>query len=193
MTSMLKAALAVSLVCAAGSASAATIQFSAAEAPGVSCCGLVDPDAFAHLGVKVENAYWYRDSRDTFDLAGPGAQGEGLALFNSGKATLTLLPAVSQITFQYFVITGHTGTYTALGSSSQVVDSFTIGAPGSDALGTHTFFGDIKYLTFAGDPGYVTVSGITTTSVPEPESLALTLAGVGVVATTLSRRARRRA
>lgn len=193
MTSMLKAALAVSLVCAVGTSSAATIQFSAAEAPGVSCCGLVDPDAFAHLGVKVENAYWYRDSRDTFDLAGPGAQGEGLALFNSGKATLTLLPAVSQITFQYFVITGHTGTYTALGSSSQVVDSFTIGAPGSDALGTHTFFGDIKYLTFAGDPGYVTVSGITTTSVPEPESLALTLAGVGVVATTLSRRARRRA
>ncbi|MBI2733107.1 MAG: PEP-CTERM sorting domain-containing protein [Aquabacterium sp.] len=193
MPSMLKTALAVSLACVAGSASAATIQFSAAEAPGVSCCGLVDPDAFAHLGVKVDNAYWYRDYRDTFDLPSPAAEGEGLALFNAGKATLTLLSAVSQISFQYFVITGHSGTYTALGNASQVVDSFTIGAPGADALGTHTFFGDIKYLTFAGDPGYVTVSGITTTSVPEPESLALVLAGAGVVSAALSRRARRRA
>lgn len=193
MTSMLKAALAVSLVCAAASASATTIQFSAAEAPSVSCCGLVDSNAFAHLGVQVDNAYWYRDSRDTFDVAGPGSQGEGLALFNSGKATLTLLSPASEISFQYFVITGHTGTYSALSSSSQVIDSFTVGAPSADALGTHTFYGDIKYLTFAGDPGYVTVSGITTTAVPEPESLALTLAGAGVVGAALSRRARRRA
>lgn len=78
----------------AGTASAATVNFTDEEAPGVTCCGLMDPDAYAAYGLKVDNVYfyWYSDSRDTFDT-------EGVSLFALPTATITFAVVSPMVDF----------------------------------------------------------------------------------------------
>ena len=65
--SILALSVASALAAFAASASAVTVNFTDEEAPGVTCCGLMASDAYAAQGLTVDKAYWYPDSRDTFD------------------------------------------------------------------------------------------------------------------------------
>lgn len=161
-------------------ASAISVNFSTAEAPGVTCCGLVDSTAYAAYGLTVDNAYWYEDSRDTFDL-------QGLSIFTPPTATITFAAVSPTVEVQYFVIGGYTGTYAAFDGHWAPLGSLVVDASTGDVLGTHGFSGGVKYLTFAGDAGFAQVSGVTF-AVPEPETYALMLAGLGVVGALVRRR-----
>lgn len=77
----------------AGTASATTVNFTDEEAPGITCCGLLDPDAYAAYGVKVDNVYWYSDARDTFD-------NEGVSLFALPTATITFAVVSPTVDFE---------------------------------------------------------------------------------------------
>jgi hypothetical protein len=128
----------------------------------------------ANYGITIDNAYLYRDGRDTFD-------GIGVSV---GEVPDVGTPQTGTITF------------CAYDSLSNLVDSFTIGA---NQLGTHLFNapGRISYLTWSSNGGFGQVTGLRydydgvtdgrnddlpPTSVPEPSPfllLGLMLAGLG--------------
>lgn len=172
--------IAAGLSALSGAASATTVNFTSAEAPGVTCCGLMDSSAYSAYGLTVTGAYWYADGRDTFD-------GQGLSVFTAPTATIALSSTSASIDFQYWVIGGFRGTYEAFDSGMTSLGSFTVDATGGDVLGTHSFSGGVKYLTFSGDTGFTQVSSITF-AVPEPETYALMMAGLGVLGAVARRR-----
>jgi hypothetical protein len=175
--------LSLALLGVASAANAAVINFTDEEAVlPVSCCGTVAPNSFS--GVTVNNVYWCPDPRDTFD-------GEGIAV-DTDPATIVFDSVTTFVTFQYWVIYGFTGTYSALDSLNNVVDTFVVGAPNVDALGTHTFNGAIKTLQFSGTRAFIQVSGVEFESSPVPEPASLTLLGLGLAAAVRTR-ARRKA
>lgn len=173
--------IAASLSAFGSAASANTINFTSAESPSVSCCGLMDSNAYSAYGVTVNGAYWYADGRDTFD-------GQGISVYNAPTATITLDNVSASLSFEYFVISGNRGTYEAFDAGMNSLGVFTVDATGGgDVLGTHNFSGGVKYLAFSGNQGYTQVSGITF-AVPEPETYAMLMAGLGIVASVARRR-----
>jgi hypothetical protein len=172
--------IAASMLAVAGSATATTVNFTDEESPGVTCCGLMASNAYAAYGLTVNDAYWYRDGRDTFDQ-------EGIAIRNAPTATIIFNSGTNGVSFQYFVIAGNRGVYEAFDAASNSLGSLVVSASNGNLLGTHAFGGLVDRLTFSGNAGFVQVSGVTFEGqkVPEPsilELLALGLAGSGFAA-----------
>jgi hypothetical protein len=193
------------LVCAS-SANAATFtpRFSDYAFPG----SLFTVDAAANTffsaayGINVSNAYLYKDSRDTFDGIGV-ANGPVSGIGSPQTGRVSFLDTTDFVTVDYLAILAT--TYTAFSSSGVQLASFN--SPGNTSNGTFTLNGGgdvIAYLTFSSSGGYGTISSLTynydgTTgngntdlpnvpAVPEPETYAMMLAGLGLVGAIARRR-----
>lgn len=162
-------------------ASAMTVNFTSAEAPGV-CNGCPVTTEYLPYGLMISDAYWYSDARDTFDA-------QGLSIYVAPTAMIAFVAVTPSVDFEYWVITGNRGHYEAFDSGMGSLGSFDVDASAGDMLGTHSFAGGVKYLAFSGAAGFVQVSAVTY-AVPEPGTYALMLGGLAVVGLALRRRQR---
>lgn len=148
-----------------------------------------------NYGITIDNAYLYKDSRDTFDGIGVSV-GEVSEIGSAQTGKITFLDTTDFVSVDYWSI--RSTTYSAYDTLNALIDTFTVGA---DQLGTHLFStsGRISYITWASDGGYGQVTGLrydydgTTDGenddlppigVPEPSPfvlLGLMLAGLGFV------------
>ena len=195
--------LAIGAVMAAASvAQAATFTptFDTPTFPGTQFTVTSDPAYNAYytenFGITVDNAYLYIDSRDTFDGVGI-ANGTVAEIGSSQAGRIDFLDTTNFVTIDYLAL--RTGIYNAYGLDGSLLSTFTAD-PGN---GTQTLAGGlISYITFGGDGGYVTVSGLTynydgttdgentdlPSTVPVPAGLPLLLAGLAGLGVLARRR-----
>ena len=148
-----------------------------------------------NYGIQIDNAYLYKDSRDTFDGIGV-ANGEVSKIGKAQSARITFLDTTDFVSIDYLSL--QAGTYSAYSLAGGLLDSFNTGSAtvnGSYLFNTGTL---ISYIEFSGTGGYNAISGLrydydgttdgrnddVTTSVSEPTTLALfglSLAGLGFV------------
>lgn len=159
--------------------SAGTITFEEVPLPD----GAPVTNQYEAFGILCQNAYYYIDSRDTFD-------GVGISILGTSPGIVTFTSPTDGLSIDYWVIQGTIGTYSAFNSADTLLDSFTVDATGStDLLGTYNFAdADIAMLEFSGNPGYIQVSTLRFESVPEPYTWTLILAGLAAVALRRYRR-----
>jgi hypothetical protein len=182
MNKALALAVAAALAGFSGIANASTtISFNNTECP--SCTNQASiTNQWSSYGLTVNNAYWYTDSRDTFD-------GMGLSIGYGGNTSSINFNQVSNgITIDYWTISGNSTTYEALDASNNVLGTFNVTASNGDALGTYTFSGPVKELVWIGNSGYGQVSTLTINPVPEPGEYALMAAGLGLVGFMVKRK-----
>ena len=171
------------LAFATSAANATTVHFTTADATeAVSCCGPVSPTAWSGSGLTVLGAYYYFDPRDTFDR-------EGLSVFpvgGPGTASIIFASVTPTVTVDYWSIGGHSVSVSAYDAGHLLLG--TVGVGGAvDSFGTHTFGGGVKSLEWSGDGGFAQISTVTF-AVPEPETYALMLAGLGLLGFVARRR-----
>lgn len=152
---------AIALILTAGAASAATFTptFDTPDFTGTQFNVEGDPaynafytDAY---GITVENAYLYRDNRDTFDGIGLSA-GERQTIGSPQSGRINFLDSTDFVSVDYVAL--RAGTYQAYGADNSLIDAFS--SPGGN--GTETLSGGIiSYLTFSGTGGFVNVSSLT--------------------------------
>lgn len=112
-----------------------------------------------NFGISIENAYLYKDSRDTFDGLGI-ANGNVSEIGSSQDGRINFLDTTDFVTVEYFAILS--GTYEAYSAVNALIDSFSVSVSGAAVNGVETLSGGIiSYLLFRGSGGYVTVSGLT--------------------------------
>ncbi|MBP6014103.1 MAG: PEP-CTERM sorting domain-containing protein [Alphaproteobacteria bacterium] len=179
------AAFAVGALLAFGTtnASATVINFTDVEAPGVSCCGLVNPNAWSSYGITVSGAYWYQDFRDTFDTM-------GLSVFSerpSGTGVIQFASPVSNLSVDYWSIGGNSVTVDAYDAFHVLLGTVTIGGP-ADTFGTTNFGNGVGFLEWSGNTGFAQVSTVSFDSVPEPSTIALILVSFALLAFAAWRR-----
>lgn len=177
---ILMSLLALSFAGFTTAASAVTINFDNVECP--TCSVFSTPTTeWSSFGLTISQAYWYIDGRDTFDTM-------GLSI-NVSPASISLATASNGATIDYFVIGGFRGVYEAFDAAHTSLGVFTVDATGgSDVLGTHSFSGLVSSIEWTGSPGYAQISTLTISPVPEPETYAMLLAGLGLLGFAARRR-----
>jgi len=107
---------------------------------------------------------------------------EALIAKYKGHAIVTFTGLANSLSIDYWVISGHTGTYSVFGSGHSLLDTFVVTASGADSLGAHSFSGNnIATLEFSSDAGYIQVSTLRFnggSSVPEPSTWLLLSGGL---------------
>lgn len=120
----------------------------------------VDADANnffrVNYGITIDNAYLYRDSRDTFDGIGISV-GEVSEIGTPQVGTITFLDSTDFVDVDYWGI--KPTTYSAYNGGGALLDSFNIG---SSSLGTYLFNPEdiISYITWESDGGFGQISGL---------------------------------
>jgi len=111
-----------------------------------------------NYGITIDNAYLYKDSRDTFDGIGVST-GEVSANYEPNQtATMTFLDSTDYVTIDWWSIL--TTTYIAYNSANEVIGSFVVG---DNQSGTYTFStatDRISYLTWTATGGFGQISGL---------------------------------
>lgn len=181
---LLAISIAVGMAALSGAASAVTVNFTAAESPGVTCCGPVSSTAWAAYGIaSISSAYWYADGRDLFDTMGLSVS----PCCSLGTGVLELATAsATGVTVDYWSIRGNSVSVSVYDSAHMLLGSAGVGGP-ADAFGTTSFAGAVKYVEWTGNGGFAQVSTLTF-GVPEPQTYALMLAGLGIVGFMARRR-----
>ena len=143
------------------SAAVFTPDFSTPSFPGTQ----YDVDAAlnayyeANFGIRISNAYFYRDSRDTFDeigiASGPTTrQGSSAAPREYGR--IDFLDTTDFVTLEYWAL--NPSVYAAYDAAGNLLDSFTATGISTGSLGG----GVISYILFSAErSAYATVSGLT--------------------------------
>lgn len=192
--------LSVSAVVVSNQASAAifTPKFSDYDFPGTAFT--VDAAANAYYttnyGISIDNAYLYRDARDTFDGIGI-ANGDANQNNTPQTGKVTFLDTTDFVTIDYLAILDT--TYSAFKFDGTLI-STALQTPGN---GTFSFNGGgslISYITFFSSGGYGTISSLTynydgktdgentdLNSVPLPAALPLMASALGLFAFGLRR------
>ena len=154
---------ATALALSAGAASAATFtpMFDTPSFPGTVFDVESDPSYnlfySSNFGITIENAYLYKDSRDTFDGIGV-ANGLGSTTSTPQTGRINFLDTTDFVAVEYLAILA--GTWSAFSSGGSLIDSFS--STGGNDNGTQTLSGGvISYIEFSGSGGFVTVSGLT--------------------------------
>lgn len=138
-----------------------TPKFSDYPFPGTQFTVDAPANAFytTNYGITIDNAYLYKDSRDTFDGIGI-ANGTVAEIGTPQAGRVNFLDTTDFVTIDYLAILAT--TYSAFNSGGTLLDSFS--SPGGTANGTFSLAGGgnvISYLTFASTGGYGTVSSLT--------------------------------
>lgn len=155
---------------------AVTINFDSTECPACADATPVDGSDWSAFGLTVSNASWYSDIRDTFDTM-------GLTITSAASPAVISLATVStDVTFDYWVIGGFSGTYEAFDSTHSSLGSLLVDATGrSDLLGTFTFTGSVASLEWKGASSQISTMTVSAVPIPEPETYAMLLAGLGLL------------
>lgn len=154
------------LLASAGAAQAIVINFDSSEA-AVSNLDAVSTQ-WNSFGLDITDAYYYVDSRDTFD-------GEGLSL-NGPLARIDFMGGpVSNLSIDWWTIVSPIYV-DAYDSSDALVGSFVGG--GANQLGSAFLGSDISYLTWHDSGGFVQISTLRYDEVPEPSIVALLALGL---------------
>ncbi len=181
---LLSATAAAAMTLFVGASSATTVYFTKAESPGVSCCGPVSSTAWAAYGISsISSAYWYADGRDLFDTMGLSVS----PCCSLGTAVLELATAsATGVTVDYWSISGNSVKVSVYDSAHSLLGSAGVGGP-VDSFGTTSFAGAVKFVEWTGNGGFAQISTLTF-GVPEPQTYALMLAGLGIVGFMARRR-----
>jgi hypothetical protein len=197
-----KILLAICLTAASSQAFSATFTPKFSDYPFTGTQFNVDAAANAfyssNYGITLENAYLYKDSRDTFDGIGVA---NGLLQSNNianQTAKINFIDLTNFVTVDYLAILGT--TYNAYDTSGALLASIVQNA----GTGTFNFNGGsslIAYITFTSDGGFGTVSSLTynydgitgggntdLNPVPVPAALPLMASAVGLFGFGLKRR-----
>lgn len=110
----------------------------------------------ANYGITIDNAYLYRDSRDTFDGVGISV-GEVSGIGTSQTGRITFLDTTNFVSVDYWGI--QPTSYSVFNASNALLGSLSIE---SNTLGTHLFSPGviISYLTWSSNGGYGQISGL---------------------------------
>lgn len=177
---ILMSLLALSFAGFTTAASAVTINFDNIECPTCSNGSNVVGNEWSSFGISVSNAYWYTDSRDTFDNMGLSV--------SPTPGIITLSSVSNGATIDYWVIGGNRGVYEAFDSAHVSLGSLAVDASSGDVLGTHSFLGAVASIEWTGATGFSQISTLTISPVPEPETYAMLLAGLGLLGFAARRR-----
>jgi len=194
---------AATMITGAVHAATFTPSFSDYAFPGSQYTVDAPANAFynTNYGINVSNAYLYKDSRDTFDGIGI-ANGTVAEIGTPQSGRIDFLDTTDFVSVDYLAILNT--TYDAYSASNALLGTFSAG-PGNGSF-TLSGGGDfISYLTFSSSGGFGTVSGLTynydgitgggntdlpgsTAPVPEPETYAMLMAGLGIMTAVVRRR-----
>lgn len=155
---------------------AETIHFDSAECPACTDLTPVGGSEWSAFGLTVSNASWYSDSRDTFDTM-------GLTVTSAATPAVISLATVStDVTIDYWVIGGFIGTYEAFDSTHSSLGSLLVDRTGTgDFLGTFIFTGPVASLEWKGASSQISTLTVSAVPIPEPETYAMLLAGLGLL------------
>ncbi len=111
-----------------------------------------------NYGITINNAYLYRDGRDTFDGIGISC-GEVSEIGSTQTGRIDFLDTTNYVNLDYWVISGNTAVYSVLDAANNVLGSFN--ATGEINASYLFTFDNIAALTWTSRGGYGQVSGLS--------------------------------
>ena len=172
----------------AANASVVSVAFSNTEVPTIANEDAVT-NQWNSFGLTVSNAYWYLDTGNN----DPFAEKMGLSLALGHESapvtgTISFSSLLSQLTVDFWTFANQSMTLEAFGANNASLGTVIIGPSNVNSSSTASF-GNVQYLQWTGIGGQAQISSLSyevptlqeVSSVPEPSTLALILASLGLL------------